>query len=80
LENYRVTYVLSVFRVTYVVSVENYPLIGGEENTAKEFGAWNFKNKNGRKVACGTYLVVLTAKDNCGNGVKFKVNIGVREY
>ena len=41
---------------------------------------WDLKNKNGRRIACGTYLAVLTVTGDNGRKERYIAKIGVKEY
>ena len=41
---------------------------------------WDLKNKNGRRVASGTYLAVLTVTGKNGQKERYITKIGVKEY
>ena len=41
---------------------------------------WDLKNKNGRRVASGTYLAVLTVTGDNGRKERYITKIGVKEY
>ncbi len=63
-----------------VVYHESYPHIGGDVNKVKKFGDWNLMNKNGRRVATGTYHAVLIVTGDNERKERYITKIGVKEY
>ena len=59
-----------IFTLPKVIDNQNPSLVG----------QWDLKNENGRRVAPGTYLAVLTVAGDNGRKERCVIKIGVKEY
>lgn len=58
-----------------------FTLLGVIDNQNSSLVAqWDLKNKNGRRVASGVYLAVLTVTGDNGRKERYIAKIGVKEY
>jgi flagellar hook assembly protein FlgD len=41
---------------------------------------WDLKNKNGTRVASGSYIVILESVNSNGKHIRKKIQVGVKSY
>lgn len=63
-----------------VATIEPYSMQTGKQGKRYDLGTWNLYNKYGRKVAGGTYLVLLAVTGDSGKKERYTAYLGVKEY